>query len=202
MKNSSINQKKINEIVDDEVIIKQFFERDERAIVNIEQNYGKYCYSIAFRILLNEKDTEECINDTWLKVWDSIPPIIPEILSAFIGKITRNQAINKYKYENASKRVNSRIEKTLDELNECEILLNNNVSEEMDRKELENSINKYLEKLPKQKRQIFVRRYFYLDEIKEIADRFNLKESAVKVLLHRMRRKLKSYLENEGYEIY
>ena len=92
---------------------------------------------------------------------------------------TRNQAINKYKYENASKRVNSRIEKTLDELNECEILLNNNVSEEMDRKELENSINKYLEKLPKQKRQIFVRRYFYLDEIKEIADRFNLKESAV-----------------------
>ena len=109
---------------------------------------------------------------------------------------------NKYKYENASKRVNSRIEKTLDELNECEILLNNNVSEEMDRKELENSINKYLEKLPKQKRQIFVRRYFYLDEIKEIADRFNLKESAVKVLLHRMRRKLKSYLENEGYEIY
>lgn len=152
--------------------------------------------------MLNEKDTEECINDTWLKVWDSIPPIIPEILSAFIGKITRNQAINKYKYENASKRVNSRIEKTLDELNECEILLNNNVSEEMDRKELENSINKYLEKLPKQKRQIFVRRYFYLDEIKEIADRFNLKESAVKVLLHRMRRKLKSYLENEGYEIY
>jgi DNA-directed RNA polymerase specialized sigma24 family protein len=92
MKNSSINQKKINEIVDDEVIIKQFFERDERAIVNIEQKYGKYCYSIAFRILLNEKDTEECINDTWLKVWDSIPPIIPEILSAFIGKITRNQA--------------------------------------------------------------------------------------------------------------
>jgi len=143
MKNSSINQKKINEIVDDEVIIKQFFERDERAIVNIEQKYGKYCYSIAFRILLNEKDTEECINDTWLKVWDSIPPIIPEILSAFIGKITRNQAINKYRYENASKRVNSRIEKTLDELNECEILLNNNVSEEMDRKELENSINKY-----------------------------------------------------------
>ena len=114
--------------------------RDERAIVNIEQKYGKYCYSIAFRILLNEKDTEECINDTWLKVWDSIPPIIPEILSAFIGKITRNQAINKYKYENASKRVNSRIEKTLDELNECEILLNNNVSEEMDRKELENYI--------------------------------------------------------------
>ena len=141
MKNSSINQKKINEIVDDEVIIKQFFERDERAIVNIEQKYGKYCYSI-----------------------------IPEILSAFIGKITRNQAINKYKYENASKRVNSRIEKTLDELNECEILLNNNVSEEMDRKELENSINKYLEKLTKQKRQIFVRRYFYLDEIKEIVE--------------------------------
>ena len=90
--------------------------------------------------MLNEKDTEECINDTWLKVWDSIPPIIPEILSAFIGKITRNQAINKYKYENASKRVNSRIEKTLDELNECEILLNNNVSEEMDRKELEAKI--------------------------------------------------------------
>ena len=198
---SSIKSNRENKINEDEKIIMQFLNRDETAITNVEQKYGRYCYSIAFRILYDEEDVEECLNDTWLKTWNSIPPNVPEILSAYVGKITRNLAINRYRQQNAEKRKCERLEQPLEEMEDCSFLSQNNVSEEMDLKALEESINHYLDGLSKQKRQMFVRRYFYLDDIKEIAELFHMKESAVKVTLHRMRKALGVYLQKEGYRL-
>ncbi len=190
-----------NMICDDDLIIAQFLERDETAITNVECKYGKYCHAIAFPILYDEEDTKECLNDTWLKAWNSIPPTIPEILSAYLGKITRNLAINRYRQQNALKRTCDYLAEPLEELQECVSLSMNNVSEEMNKQELEEVINSYLDGISKQKRQMFVRRYFYFDDIEEIAKRFHMKESSVKVALHRMRKALKFELEKEGYEI-
>ena len=163
--------------------------------------YERYCGSIAYRILGNGEDVRECLNDTWLKLWESIPPTVPEILSAYVGKITRNLAINRYNHLHAGKRCGDSVDQPLEELKECASLAHDNVREEMDRKDLEEAINRYLDGLPSKKRQIFVRRYFYLDEIYQIAEHFHMTESAVKVGLHRMRKSLKIHLQKEGYHI-
>ena len=141
------------------------------------------------------------MNDTWLKLWESIPPTVPEILSAYVGKITRNLAINRYDHLHAGKRCGDSVDQPLEELKECASLAHDNVREEMDRRDLEEAINRYLDGLPSKKRQIFVRRYFYLDEIYQIAEHFHMTESAVKVGLHRMRKSLKIHLQKEGYHI-
>ena len=151
---------------DDREIIAQFLCRDEAAIKNTVDKYERYCSSIAYRILGNGEDVRECLNDTWLKLWESIPPTVPEILSAYVGKITRNLAINRYDHLHAGKRCGDSVDQPLEELKECASLAHDNVREEMDRKDLEEAINRYLDGLPSKKRQIFVRRYFYLDEIK------------------------------------
>ena len=186
---------------DDREIIAQFLCRDEAAIKNTADKYERYCSSIAYRILGNGEDVRECLNDTWLKLWESIPPTVPEILSAYVGKITRNLAINRYDHLHAGKRCGDSVDQPLEELKECASLAHDNVREEMDRKDLEEAINRYLDGLPSKKRQIFVRRYFYLDEIYQIAEHFHMTESAVKVGLHRMRKSLKIHLQKEGYHI-
>ncbi len=181
----------------DEQIVALFHERKEAAIAETAGKYGKYFYYIAYQILHNEQDSEECVNDTYLRAWNTIPPQKPKNLSAFLGKITRNLALDKYKYDSREKRGGGQILVALDELDEC-ITSANDTEKIISDKELTDALNRFLAGLPVRKRQIFLRRYWYFSTISEIAKDFGMSESNVKIILHRTRRELKIYLEMEG----
>ena len=184
--------------MDDSRIIDLFWKRDENAIIQTQAVYGRYCRKIAFNILGVEEDVQECLNDTWLGAWNSIPPARPACLSAFLGKITRNLAISKYRAGHALKRTGDRLSESLDELGECAAYTSNNVEEAADRSALESAINAYLDTVSEKQRKLFVRRYFYMDPVAEIAKMYGLGQSDVKVTLLRMRRALQKKLEDEG----
>ncbi|MDO5132695.1 MAG: sigma-70 family RNA polymerase sigma factor [Eubacteriales bacterium] len=187
--------------MDDSRIIELFWNREESAIAETANAYGRYCRKIAYNILGNEEDTEECLNDTWLGAWNSIPPAKPSCLSAFLGKITRNLAISRYRAGHALKRTGDRLSESLEELGELAPGTSNNVEESVDRDVLESAINRYLDSVSEKQRKIFVRRYFYMDSVSEIAQMYELGQSDVKVTLLRMRRSLKKVLEDEGLMI-
>ena len=183
--------------MEDNRIVEMFLERSEEAIGETQKKYGSYCYSIAFNILSDRLDAEECVNDTYLKAWNSIPPHIPEKLSAFLGKITRNIALNRYAYNRAEKRAPI-AEAVYEEL--CELIPDEN-GDSPDGGLLRDAINGFLESLPKRTRIIFVQRYWYLCPIKDIARGQGMRESNVKVTLMRTRKKFKEHLEKEGISI-
>ena len=183
--------------MEDTKIIDLFWERDESAIRETEITYGRYCRTIAFNILGDEEDVQECLNDTWLGAWNSIPPARPACLSAFLAKITRNLAISKYRAKYAKKRTGDRLSESLDELGECIPVSTDNVSQAVDRRMLEDAINGFLDSVSEKQRNIFVRRYFYMDSIAAIAQMYHLGQSDVKVTLMRMRRSLQKILEEE-----
>ena len=183
--------------MDDKRIIELYQKRSETAISETANKYGKYCYYIAYHILYSEEDSEECVNDTYLRAWEAIPPQCPEKLSTFLGKITRNLALNRYKYYLRQKRGNGKTELVIDELNEC-IPASNNTEESVDEILLVELLNQFLYSLPKQKRIIFLRRYWYMSSIQEIAKDYGFSESKVKMILLRTRNKLKQVLEKEG----
>lgn len=182
----------------DEKIVELYFARDEQAIAATSAKYNTYCMNIAMNILHNREDSEECVNDTYLKVWNSIPPHAPTRFSAFIGKITRNTAIDRYTQKRAQKR-NAGFELAIDELSEC--LPSGTDGDVTDELILKNAIDSFLDSLPKRTRVIFMRRYWYMSTIKEIADGLSLSESNVKVILMRTRERFKEHLENEGIVI-
>lgn len=186
-------------MVDDKRIVELYFERDESAISETAQKYGRYCHSIAYHILNSDQDAEECVNDTYLRAWDAIPPHKPSRLSTFLGKITRNLALNRYAYDHAQKRGDG-VAVAIDELAD---VLCDPESEEWgaDDGVIGDAINGFLATLDEQTRRIFVRRYWYVSPIKEIARDMGLGESRVKVTLHRTRGKLKFYLESRGIMI-
>ena len=184
--------------MNDMEIIEMYFRRDENAIRQTEIKYGVFCRSLAYNILQIHEDAEECVNDTYLSTWNSIPPTIPTILSAFLGKITRNLAFNKYKHNHVMKRGNGEIAVVLDELAEC-VSGVDDVEQEIDRRELVATINSFLETLPPKKRNIFICRYWYSDSVSSIARRYEMTESNVSVTLNRLRSKLKEYLSERGY---
>lgn len=184
--------------MEDKMIIDLFWNRDESAIAQTAGAYGRYCWKIAFNILGNEEDVQECLNDTWLGAWNSIPPAKPACLSAFLGKITRNLAISRYRAGHALKRTGDRLSESLDELGECAAYTSNNVEEAVDRSALEDAINRYLDTVSEKQRCLFVRRYFYMDSVADIAAMYGLGQSDVKVTLLRMRRSLQGVLEKEG----
>ncbi len=179
----------------DERIIELYFARDEQAIKETDAKYGAYCFKIANNILANQQDSEECVNDTWLRAWNVIPPTRPKILSAFLSKITRNLALNRFNYENAKKR-NLYVTVAIEELNEC--VETNSTEKEVDAKALETGINNFLKDLPERERNIFIRRYYFAESIDTIGDRFSLKGDNVFKILSRTRQKLKTYLVKEG----
>lgn len=181
----------------DKDIIALYQKRSEHAIVETEKKYHAYCSTIAGRILKDEEDCKECLNDTWLKVWETIPPVIPNIFSAYLGKITRNLALNMYKKKYAGKRISERMMVSMEELQDC-VSEKESVESKIEEKMLVEKLNEYLGKLPQIERNIFVRRYFYMDTMKEIADRYQMKESYVKTLLFRTRKKMKAYFQEEG----
>lgn len=180
--------------MEDEKIITLYWERDENAIRETDIKYGKYCYTIAHNILHSHEDSEECVNDTWNGAWNAIPPAKPTKLQSFLARITRNIAIDRYRYENAQKR-SAEIEIAIDEYWEC--IPNQDAAIE-DEVVLGKAINGFLASLDTKTRIIFMRRYWYSMSVKDIADGMRLSESHVSVILHRARSRFKNYLTKEG----
>ena len=181
----------------DTEILDLYWARDERAINETQHSYGRYCYSIAYNILRDREDSDECVNDTWLRAWNVIPPKRPERLELFLGTITRNLSFDKWKGKHAMKRGNGEIVATLDELSEC-VPDRHNIEEEAEAAELGRLINNFLHTLPEKECSVFLRRYWYVEEYREIAARYGLKLNTVKTMLFRTRSKLKTFLEKEG----
>lgn len=187
--------------MEDKEIINLYLSRNESAITVTMNKYEKYCYSIAYSILNNQEDSEECVNDTWMKVWKAIPPQIPNCFRAFIGKITRNLSFDKYKKENAKKRGGSELSLVLEELEECLPDKDNNVEETIIENELQHLINRFVEDLQLKYRNIFVRRYFFVNSIEEISIMYGVSKNNVMVILSRIRAQLKDYLWKEYYYV-
>ena len=183
--------------MEDEKIIDLYWTRQENAILETEKKYGSYCRSISFHILKNREDSEECVNDTWLRAWDSIPPKRPDFFAAFLGKIVRNLSISRYRMNHARKRGNGEVDLLLMELEEC-LPAGKSVEEEIESRETARAIDRFLYGEDEESRNMFIRRYFYVDSIREIAGRLGVSESKVKSQLFRVRNRLKDHLEKEG----
>ena len=186
--------------MEDKEIIHLYFARNEKAINATSEKYGSYCHTIARNILNNWEDAEDCVNDTYLKTWEAIPPNRPLVLRTFLGKITRNIAFDLYKKMTAEKRGNGQIAIVLDELAEC-VSGGNEPEKEFDKKELLNAINSFMESLPKEKCALFVRRYWYAESVSDIAKRYGMSQTNVSVSLNRLRKKLHDYLIERGFEL-
>ena len=183
--------------MDDAQIINLYFARDENAIIETKNKYQNMCYRIAQNILYNREDSEECVNDTWLRTWNTIPPSRPSVLSTFLAKIVRNLSLNRYRDMHALKRGGSSVNIAIEELNEC-ITDGKTVEKDMEYKLLTESIEDFLWKQTKRNRTVFLKRYFYVMDIKEIAEELDIKEGTVKSILSRMRKKLAVWLEKEA----
>lgn len=186
--------------MDDAKIIQLYWDRNEQAIPATAEKYGSYCAAIAKNILGSKEDAEECLNDTYLSAWSSMPPHRPGVLSAFLGKITRNLALNRYRHYTAGKRGGGDAALVLDEIAEF-VSDTDGVEQEVDRQELVKVINAFLDRLPADKRNLFIRRYWYFDRVSDIAARFGMTENNVSVTLNRLRLKLHNYLSERGFEL-
>ena len=185
-------------LIQDAEIREQFFKRDEGAISELSREYGGYCRTIAMNILGVHEDAEECVNDSFLTAWNTIPPNRPEKLSAYLGKLVRNCAINRAEKNNALKRGGGSGEAILEELEEV-IPSRSSVEQSVDEKMLMEEINKFLHGLSPKMRKMFVGRYFYCRSVGDIAARNGTSENSVSVTLNRIRKKLKAHLEKKGY---
>lgn len=159
--------------MEDNEIIELYWKRDEVAIQETNKKYGKYCSKIAYNIIANVEDSEECVNDTYLRVWNALPPNRPSIFKAFLAKITRNLALDKYDSKNAHKRNNS-MDLVYEELEDC--IPTNSMENEIEYNELVKELNIFLENLPKEKRVVFLERYWYMSSIKDIAKNISKKK--------------------------
>lgn len=181
----------------DHEIINLYWERKEKAISATAEKYGKYCHTISYNILHCNEDAEECVNDTYLGAWKSMPPQRPECLSAYLGKITRNLSLNRFKYYIAEKRGCGQTALVLSELKDC-IPAETSAEQMVEEKVLVNAINHFLYAQPERKRNIFICRYWYLFSIRDIAQKYEMRESRIAALLFRMRNQLRLHLEKEG----
>ena len=182
--------------MEDNHIIDLYWSRSESAIAETEGKYGAYCRSIAYGILHNHLDAEECVNDAWLRAWGAIPPQRPGKLSAFLGRITRNLALDRYDYNNAAKR-SVEFDQLLSELSDC-------IPDRRDdyaQTELTEILNGFLRTLPREKRNLFLRRYWHCQSVEELAKLYGMSQGAVKSSLFRIRNKLRAHLEKEGVGI-
>lgn len=184
--------------MEEEQIIALFWNRNEQAITAAQDAFGSYCFSIAENILHSHEDAEECVSDTWLRAWQSIPPQRPARLRLFLGRITRNLAFDRYRARTAAKRGSGEMEAVLDELGEC-IASPEDVEQELDKRELQRCINDFLRGLPYRERQMFLRRYYYAEPVKDIAADFGLGSNHASVILKRTRARLLAHLKKEGY---
>ena len=186
--------------MDDAKIVQLYWDRDEQAIPATADKYGNYCTSIAWNILGNREDAEECANDTYMYAWNSMPPHRPNILSVFLGKLTRNLSLNRYKQNTADKRGGGEVPVVLDEIAEL-VSDTDSIEQEVDCKVLVKAIDAFLDRLPSVQRSIFICRYWYFDSISGLALRFGMTEGHVSVTLNRLRRKLRNYLSEGGFDL-
>lgn len=185
--------------MEDYKIVDLYWSRSEQAIEETARKYNNYCYSIAYNILENHEDAEECVNDTYVDAWNQIPPHSPTILSTFLGKITRRISIDKWRWKHAQKRGNGEVVLVLEELGEC-ITDDNTIEREMEQKELAKVINAFVKQLPDIEQRVFLCRYWYMDSIATICKQFGFSESKVKSMLYRIRKKLRKELIKEGFQ--
>ena len=185
-------------MMEDARIIDLYWQRDESAISETAAKYGKYLHSISYGILRNEEDAEECVSDTYAGAWQAMPPHRPSVLSAFLGKITRRISISLWRKRSAEKRGGGETALALDELEEC-VSGEGDAESEAERRELREKLNAFLRALPPTERQVFMRRYWYMDPVADIAGRFACSESRIRSMLYRTRKKLRAMLEEEGY---
>lgn len=186
--------------MEDRAIIDLYWSRDEQALTESDKKYGRLCRSIAYNILHNAEDTDECVNDTWLRAWNAMPPGRPGVLSAFFSKITRNLSLDYYKAAHAEKRGGGQLPAALEELNNC-IPAGTGVEHEMAFRELTRLLDDFLRTLPEKECCIFLRRYWYVDSTRDIARRYGMPEGSVKSQLSRTRQKLRKILEREGVAV-
>ena len=186
--------------MDDDKIITLYWNRSEQAIRESSVKYGAFCHAIAQNILVSGSDAEECVNDTWLRAWNAMPPQKPSYLRAFFGRITRNLSFDRWKALHTQKRGGGQIELVLDELAEC-VSGRSDPAGQVEARELAETVDRFLRSLPKPKRDLFLLRYWYADSIASIAQQTGKSENLVSVTLHRIRADLKAYLTERGYEI-
>lgn len=188
-------------ILKDTEILDLYFDRNEQAIAETQNKYGTYCFSIAYHILHDQEDSDECVNDTWMRAWNSIPPNRPDYLNIFLGTITRNLSFDRYKKKKAAKRGSGDLGVCLDELEECIPDTGSSTEDAVEAAELQRMINEFLKTLPEKDCNVFLRRYWYSEEYAEIADRYGMNLNSVKTTLFRTRGKLKAYLEKQGITV-
>lgn len=184
--------------MEDHQIIDLYWQRDPDAIKETAGKYGAYCFAIAENILCSPEDSEECVNDTWLNAWNAIPPQKPLHLRMFLAKITRNLSLNRFRSRSAEKRGGGQMALVLDELSEC-LPGKADVQSEYEAKELGQCIRLFVRSLPERDGNVFLRRYFFTEDISEIAKRYRLTGNNVMVILSRVRKKLKTHLIEEGF---
>ncbi|SFR76665.1 RNA polymerase sigma factor [Anaeromicropila populeti] len=183
--------------MEDNKIIELYWNRSEQAIMETKNKYERLCTKISFNILHNNEDAEECVNETYFTVWNAIPTARPVYFSAFLCKISRNLSLKKMNYSHAQKR-NSEALKAIDEL-ENVLIHNVNLTMKLEEEELIDTINEFLNDLSIDKRNIFIRRYFFFDTITEISNLLGYSKSKVKSILSRDGKKLCNYLKERGY---
>ena len=186
--------------MEDTRIIELYNARDEDAIRESDQKYGKLCYAIAENILKSRPDSEECVNDTWLRAWNAIPPEQPFSLRAFFSRITRNLAFDRHRARHSQKEGMGELPLALEELSEC-IAAPHDTEEEVELRALGKAIERFLDELPSRDRNIFLCRYYYTYSTREIARAFGIRENYLRNLLSRLRKKLAEHLRKEEFEL-
>ena len=184
----------------DEAIVGMYWQRDENAIQETERKYGRYLSKIAYHVLADLEDSKESVNDTYLKAWNSMPPHRPEVLSAYLGRITRQLSIDMFRGRNRKKRQASEYALSLSELEDC-VSGKDTTEQDVNLHLLSEAIGAYLRTLTPEARNTFVGRYYYMDSLKEVAAYFGRSESRAKSMLYRTRQGLKAYLEQEGFVV-
>ncbi|MBQ7357724.1 MAG: sigma-70 family RNA polymerase sigma factor [Clostridia bacterium] len=192
------NQRNKNALLEDDKIVQLYWDRDESAIDETDKKYRNYLYTIAYNIVHDRLDCEECLNDTYLGTWNTIPPTRPNILQVFLAKIMRNVAVDKYRQNHASRRIPSELIVSLDEIDES--MIYDPTDNEHDKiVAIAEALNIYLKGLSDRDQLIFVCRYYYADYITDIAKMLGVSEKTVSRALHNMRQELREALEKEGY---
>ena len=186
-------------ILTDDEIIEQYFNRSERAIEETDKKYGKYLYTIAYNILGDERDCEECLNDTYLKTWNSIPPVRPRNLRTYLSKIMRNNAVDRYDEEHRQKRIPADSCDPLDDVDN--IIGNQSLEDETEAARIGNIINSYLSSLSDRKMYIFMSRFYYAMPIADIAKKLGVSTSTVNKELAAMKNELRHKLTDGGIDL-
>jgi len=183
--------------MEDRQIVELYWQRSEQAVAETDRKYGRYCEAIAYAVCSDRQDAEECVNDTWLRAWNAMPDKRPTALGAFLGRITRNLAINLFERKNRQKRGGGQMTVALEELEDC-IPGREDPQRQVELEELRQALGRFVAELNETEKMVFTARYWYLKSVEEIAGRMGFTQSRVKSLLFRLRRRLGRYLEEEG----